>query len=82
MSCRIDWSKGNRRHRCSRAHEELVDGYRSARAAQDARAEAWSLGYARELAEFYRDVEPSLTFRDWLLGQVDHTRQAYEEQAA
>jgi hypothetical protein len=36
--------------------------------AQRLRAEAWSHGYATELAEFYRDVEPRLTFRAWLEG--------------
>jgi hypothetical protein len=45
----------------------LVDGYRLAREAQDLRAEAYSNGHATELAEFYRSVEPPLTFRVWLI---------------
>lgn len=58
-----------RRHACSWAHATLVESYRAARAAQDARAEAWSSGYATELAAFYRDVEAPVTFRTWLLHQ-------------
>lgn len=57
------------RHHCSRAHAELVHSYRAARQAQEARAEAWSLGYRTELAEFYRTRERPVTFRDWLQHQ-------------
>jgi hypothetical protein len=57
---------GPRRHHCSEAHADLVESYRLARLAQEARAEAWSAGYATELAAFYRDVERPVTFRDWL----------------
>jgi len=68
VTCRIDMTKAPRQHRCSRQHAELVDGYQSARTAQEARAEAYSAGYATELAEFYRDVEPRVLFKDWLIG--------------
>lgn len=66
--CRSDPAKGARRHRCSWWHAQVVEGYRLARAAQDARVEAWAIGYATERAMFYRDVEPRVTFRDWLVG--------------
>lgn len=55
-----------RPHHCSWAHANLVESYRAARAAQDQRAEEWSAGYATELAAFYRDQEPPVTFRAWL----------------
>lgn len=58
---------GPRRHRCSRWHAELVHGYRAARAAAEAAAEAATLGYATELAH-YRQSQPAVTFRDYLLG--------------
>jgi len=63
----MSWTSPCRRHPCSWWHAELVSSYRAARAAQDARAEAWSAGYATELAAFYREVEAPLTFRDWLV---------------
>lgn len=69
-------SKGPRRHRCSWWHSELVTSYRCARQAQDERAEAWSIGYATELAAFYRDVEPPVTFRQWLQGWAGQGRGA------
>lgn len=75
--CRIDRTKGRRRHHCSPAHAELVEGYRLAAEDQDRRAEAWSHGYATELAEFYRDVEPRLTFRVWLEGHADRSRDVW-----
>jgi hypothetical protein len=43
-----------------------VEGYRAAVAAQEARAEAATLGYPTELAAYWREVEPRLTFRRWL----------------
>lgn len=59
---------GPRRHHCSWWHASVVESYRLARAAQEARMEAWAKGYATERADFYRDVEPPVTFRGWLLG--------------
>lgn len=64
--CRSDPAKGGRRHHCSWWHAALVESYRLARVAQDQRAEAYSSGYATELAAFYRDLEPPVTFRAWL----------------
>lgn len=66
----LDRATGPRRHHCSWWHQDIVEGYRTARAAQEARAEAWAVGYATELADFYRDVEPPLTFREWLIGSA------------
>lgn len=79
--CRIDQEKGPRRHHCSHTHAELVEGYRLAVEDQERRAEAYSHGYPTELGEFYRDVEPRLTFRDWLLGHTDHSRAAWQDAA-
>lgn len=75
MTClrRVD---GPRRHRCSWQHQDLVESYRAARRAQEARAEAWSHGYGTELAEFYREVEPPVTFRQWLEHREDQADQA------
>lgn len=67
MTCRLRVA-GPRRHRCSTWHRELVEGYRLAREVQLLRAEAATHGYATELAEYWRDVEPALTFREWLVG--------------
>lgn len=70
MTCRRRVA-GPRRHRCSRWHRDVVEGYRLAVAAQDARAEAATLGYATELAAYFHPhdgVERRLTFREWLLG--------------
>lgn len=69
MSCRARVS-GARRHRCSRWHAELVDGYRCEREAQLQRAEAATYGHSSELADYWRDVEPPLTFRAWLIGHA------------
>lgn len=59
-------------HHCSWAHASLVESYRAAREAQEARAEAWSHGYRTELAAFYRDAERRVTFREWLEHQERH----------
>lgn len=53
-------------HHCSWAHASLVDSYRTAREAQQARAEQWSNGHPADLAEFYRTQEDRVTFRQWL----------------
>lgn len=42
-------------------------GYYSAREAQERQAEAAAIGYAKELADWYRD-HPRLTFRRYLEG--------------
>ncbi len=65
MTCRRR-ATGPRRHHCSEFHRDLVEGYRLARDAQLERAQAETLGYGRELAEYFRDTERPLTFRDWL----------------
>ena len=59
-------------HHCSWAHANLVESYRTARRAQDLRAEEWAIGYATELAEFYRTQEQAVTFRAWLEHQERH----------
>lgn len=46
----------------------MVEGYRAAAEAQRLRAEAASLGYAAELADYWRTVEPRVTFRTYLMG--------------
>ena len=75
--CRIDRDKGNRRHRCSTAHAELVRDFRREQRAQQQRAEAVTHGYPRELAAYFGDdgahdaVEKRLTFKDWLIGRAD-----------
>ena len=74
----MDLNKDPHHHRCSRQHAELVDGYITARTAQETRAEHWSIGYATELAEFYRDVERRVVFKDWLIG----SSQAAQREAA
>lgn len=66
MACRAR-VLGPRRHRCSRWHSELVDGYRLAREDQLQRAEAATLAYSTELDDYWRTVESPLTFRDWLV---------------
>lgn len=73
--------RGARRHHCSWWHSELVTGYRLARKAQDDRAEAYAIGYATELADFYRDVERPVTFRDWLVWSAGEARAAAAEAA-
>ena len=70
--CRVDRSKGLRQHRCSRAHAELVDGYRAWRDAAEADAEAATNGYATELDDYWRDHERP-TLKAWLTGmRHDH----------
>lgn len=72
--CHTDHGKGNRRHRCSRAHAAAVEGYRLARHAQELRAEAATRGWPNETAGYFRDpsqptpdtTEAPLTFRAWL----------------
>lgn len=81
--CRIDKDKGNRRHRCSWQHADLVEGFRLAQEAQDRRAEAASIGYATELAEYFDPhdgVERRLTFKDWLRWSAHPAR--HQEAAA
>jgi hypothetical protein len=67
--CRIDRDKGVRRHRCSPHHADLVEGFRLAVEAQNARAEAATSGYDTELAQYFDPhdgTERRLTLRDWL----------------
>ena len=67
--CRIDKAKGNCRHRCSAHHADLVESYRLAVEAQNARAEAATAGYATELEQYFHPhdgVERRHTFREWL----------------
>ena len=79
--CHIDPDKGNRRHPCSRAHADLVNDFRREQHAQQLRAEAATHGYPRELASYFGDdgahdaVERRLTFKDWLVGHADRSRQ-------
>lgn len=76
--CRIDQAKGNRRHPCSEAHADLVKGFRIAQHEQNERAEAVTLGYETELADYFHPQngqECRLTFRDWLLQSRDTTRE-------
>lgn len=63
-----------RRHPCSWHHANLVESYRAAAEAQLDRAEAATLGYATELEAYWRDVEPRLTFRHWLLNYREDAR--------
>jgi len=46
-------------------HSDLMASYYAARDAQEAEAEAFSNGYATELAEFYT-LNERVTFRRWL----------------
>lgn len=48
-------------------HRLFVEDYQLAVEAQQLRAEAASNGYATELSEYYRDTEPKLTFKQWLI---------------
>ncbi len=72
--CCIDHDKGARRHRCSRAHAAVVEGYRLARHAQELRAEAATGGWPNERAAFHGHpdqptpdrTERPLTFRAFL----------------
>lgn len=63
--CRPDRSKGLRQHRCSRAHAELVEGYRAWKRHADQAAEDATLGYPEELAE-YRQAHERPTLRAYL----------------
>lgn len=65
--CRVDRSKGVHQHRCSRAHAETVDGYRSWVAHEEATAEAATHGYPTELADYWRDRGGRPNFRTYLL---------------
>lgn len=47
-------------------HADMMAGYYAAREAQEMEAEAYSNGYAIELAEFYERT-PRITFRTWLI---------------
>lgn len=51
-TCRIDKTKPNP-HPCSRYHADLVEGYRSWRDVEHARAEQESIGYQTELDEYW-----------------------------
>lgn len=67
--CRIDQAKGKRRHHCSDAHADLVEGFREAQRLQEERAEEVTLGYETELKLYFdplNGTERRLTFRDWL----------------
>lgn len=65
--CRIDQSKGARQHRCSSSHAELVEGYRLWRETEEAAAEAATMQYSAELADYWQQrTRP--TFRAYLLG--------------
>lgn len=48
-------------------HAQLMSEYYAAREAQESRAESYALGYDTELTEFYRDVEPRVTFKSFLV---------------
>lgn len=82
--CRIDQTKGGRRHHCSAEHASLVEGFRLEQHAQWLRAETASLGYDTELAAYFGDdgagraVERRLNFRDWLIG----SRRTHRAEAA
>lgn len=52
--CRPDRDKGVHQHRCSRAHAELVDGYRAWREHEHAQAEQATQQYAAEEADYWR----------------------------
>ena len=76
--CRIDQAKGKRRHHCSTAHADLVEGFREAQRLQEERAEEATLGYATELADYFHPMngqERRLTFQDWLRHSADRTRE-------
>lgn len=65
LTCRR--GPGPRVHHCSWWHEDLVESYRTARAAWEAQEEAVALGYGTERAEFAAATTPP-TFRAWLAG--------------
>jgi hypothetical protein len=47
-------------------HDDMMSGYYAAREAQEREAEALTLGYDAELADYFRD-HPRITFRSWLI---------------
>lgn len=64
LTCRR--GPGPRVHHCSWWHEDLVESYRTARRAQEDRAEAATLAYQTELSDYFETVERRVTFRAWL----------------
>lgn len=72
--CRPDRSKGVHQHRCSRAHAELVDGYRAWREHAYRTAEEAAIGYDTEEAEYWQTHERP-TLRAYLVAH----RQTHEE---
>ncbi len=66
-----------RKHRCSAWHRALMEAYYSARNAQEQRAEMYGYGYESETADYYRDVEPKITFKMFLCNWKMYV--AYEE---
>lgn len=69
--CRINRSGTGRRHFCSVHHADLVESYRLAVEAQQARAEQATNGYETELRDYFdplNGVERRHTFREWMLG--------------
>lgn len=67
--CRIDSGKGLRQHRCSTAHAAMVDGYRAWREHEYRAAEAASIGYATEEADYWRTHERP-TLKAYLLAMA------------
>lgn len=67
--CRPDAAKGLHQHRCSRAHAELVDGYRAYREHANAEAEKATQQYAAELADYWRTHERP-TLKAYLLSRT------------
>ena len=47
--------------------EYATEMYRERLAIQDAAVEAYANGYATETADYYREIEPRVTFRDTLI---------------
>lgn len=47
-------------------HADLMESYYTAREVQEREAEAFSMNYDAELAEFY-ELNPRVTFRRWLV---------------
>jgi hypothetical protein len=74
--------------RASCLHRRFVEDYRLAVEAQLGRVEAAAYGYAEEEAAYYRDVEPRLLFKDWLvhgrskgMGKAEETDKGLREAA-
>ena len=86
--CRIDTDKGNRRHRCSEAHADLVHEYRQALYLQTRRAEQATGEYPRELGRYFGTdgqgpgVEVRLTFKRYLTAPKHGVRQEQQRGAA